>query len=65
MAVGIAERLTRPVSGNLSEWSRPTLALLRTGVPQELADGVIFTGGIRKLSDFNTVILNNTKVYLI
>ena len=29
----IAERLTRPVSGNLSEWSRTTWALQRTGAP--------------------------------
>ena len=28
VAVGIAERLTRPVSGNLSKWSRKTWALL-------------------------------------
>ena len=37
----IAKRLTRPVSGNLSEWSRITWALLRTGAPQE-SDGLLF-----------------------
>ena len=38
----IAKRLTRPVNGNLSEWSGTTWALLRTGAPQELWPVVIF-----------------------
>ena len=38
----IAERLTRSVSGNLSEWSRTTWALQRTGAPLEQRLVVIF-----------------------
>ena len=38
----LAERLTWHVSRNLSEWSRPTGALLRTSLPQESDDGVTF-----------------------
>ena len=39
----IAERLTRSVSGNLSEWSRITWALHRTDAPQEQRLVVIFS----------------------
>ena len=56
----IAERLTRPVRGYLSEWSRTTWALGRTGTPQERwLCGLL---GITKESDLNTVIVRNNKI---